>query len=84
VIRDRTSEQILAATGLVEDLGVTKTFANAVFKATPLIAAGMDASRTARDALVDNVIDLRLDIARQLSARRRARWSSVFLMPTAR
>jgi hypothetical protein len=61
-VRLRTNPQILGATGAAESWGLSKPVAEAVFKAVPLIAAGLDTNRKNRDLLSERIYGVRIDL----------------------
>ena len=60
-LRIRTNHNILAATGIAEEMGIAPSAAEALYRAVPLIEAGFDFSVAARDPIMERVIDRRLE-----------------------
>jgi hypothetical protein len=63
--RLRSKNQILSVEGIAAELGISPTMANAVFGAIPVIAAGMNTSKKAKDLVTERVYDLRFDVVRE-------------------
>jgi hypothetical protein len=64
-IRLRSDNQILGAEGLSGELRVSPTVAAAVFGAIPVIAAGLNTSKKARDLVSERIYDVRFDLVRE-------------------
>lgn len=60
-VRMRTNETILSAVGFHEKLGVSKSFAEAGYRAAPFIASGFHFGKMGRDPLMNRIIDRRLE-----------------------
>ena len=65
-LRIRSNANIIAATDIASIMGVTATTAEALYRAVPLIEADFDFSVTARDPIMQRVIDRRLERMRSL------------------
>lgn len=71
-LRIRSNANIIAATDIANIMGVTATTAEALYRAVPLIEADFDFSATARDPIMQRVIDRRLERMRSLQKEIRA------------
>lgn len=60
-LRIRSNHNILAATGVAEEMGLASMAAEALYRAVPLIEANFDFGLAARDPVIDRVIDRRLE-----------------------
>lgn len=67
-LRIRSNHNILAATGIAEEMGLLPMAAEALFRAVPLIEAGFDFSMAARDPVMERVIDRRLERMRSFQS----------------
>lgn len=66
--RTRSNQQIVNATGLGDELELSRTMLTALLNAVPLLATGLDPSKTARDPVVGRVFDVRFEMAREYRA----------------
>lgn len=64
-VRLRTQDQIIDASGLDDELGLSKKIATAVFTAVPLIATGLDPSKASRDLLTERIYGLRYSLVKE-------------------
>ena len=64
-IRHRTNQTILGGAEMEKQLGVSKTTAEALYRATPLLISGFSFSRNAQDTIANRVVDRRMDVMRE-------------------
>ena len=67
-LRIRSNHNILAATGIAEEMGLAAMAAEALYRAVPLIEANFDFSAASRDPVIERVIDRRMERMRSFQA----------------
>lgn len=66
--RGRSNETILSALNAAEILGISKTTAEALYRAAPLLIANFDFSRSAQDHVSNRVVDRRMEVMKSYAA----------------
>lgn len=80
-LRIRSNHNILAATGIAEEMGMLPMAAEALYRAVPLIEANFDFSVAARDPIMERVIDRRLERMRSFQREALAFDKAITLAP---